>query len=41
MNRICETCGEEKRSIDGTFQQICMTQSCLEMMILMLEKAGL
>jgi hypothetical protein len=41
MNRICETCGNEKKSIEGTPQQICTTPSCITMMILMLEKAGI
>jgi len=41
MSRICETCGNEKKRIEGTPQQICTTPSCITMMILMLEKAGI
>ena len=36
MNRICDTCGEEKSSIKGTFQQVCTTPECVVIMIQML-----
>jgi len=36
MNRICETCLEEKSEIEGTFQQVCTTPECIALMIQML-----
>jgi len=31
--RTCETCGELKHEIEGTFQQVCNTPSCVVAMI--------
>jgi len=33
MRRTCETCGELKHEIEGTFQQVCNTPSCVVTMI--------
>lgn len=33
MNRICKTCGKEKSSIEGTFQQVCTTPECIALML--------
>jgi len=36
MRRKCETCGELKHEIEGSFQQVCNTPSCVIAMIQML-----
>ena len=36
MNRICGVCEQEKQSIEGTFQQVCCTPSCVVIMFRML-----
>ncbi|MDE0954557.1 MAG: hypothetical protein OR994_07760 [Candidatus Poseidoniales archaeon] len=36
MNRICDTCLQEKSSIEGSLQQVCTTPECVVMMIRML-----
>ena len=29
----CKTCGKEKSSIEGTFQQVCTTPECIALML--------
>lgn len=36
MRRRCETCGELKHEIEGTFQQVCNTPRCVIAMVQML-----
>jgi len=34
--RTCETCGELKHKIEGSFQQVCNTPSCVVAMLQLL-----